>query len=379
MSSPDFPATRYQGSKRKLAGAIGRELARLDFDRVLDAFGGTGAVAYRMKALGKQVTYNDLHRFNQLVGRALVENDGVTLSPEEADALTRRRRGQRYHDVVARCFDGVFFTAEENAWIDVVCQNIHRMTNRHRQAVAFWALFQACLVKRPFNLFHRANLAIRQRDVKRSFGNKATWDRPFRDHFLRFAEAANRAVFSNGRRHRATRHDALRYPRDDFDLVYIDTPYLSRRGVGVDYLDFYHFLEGLGTYPRWEPRIDRSRKHRPLRRRPDPWCDRRRIHSAFAALFARFPRSHLAISYRGDGIPGIDELCALLAATGRRPEVVPLGPYRYVLSTGRAAGEYLLLAPRPVQRRRGSQRGSTARSQKRSSSVAAGAAQANCR
>ena len=251
-----FPATRFQGSKRKLAASITHALAQLRFDTVLDAFGGTAAVAYALKALGKKVTYNDRYRFNQVVGQALIENRRTTLVPDRARDLAGRRPGVHYDDVVARCFDGIFFTAEENAWIDVTCQNIHGLADRHERALALWALFQACLVKRPFNLFHRANLDLRLRRVRRTFGNKVTWDTPFPDHFLRFVEAANRAVFDSGRTHRGTRHDALSYPQNDFDLVYIDTPYLNGRGSGVDYLDFYHFLEGLCTYDRWERAID---------------------------------------------------------------------------------------------------------------------------
>lgn len=34
--------------------------------------------------------------------------------------------------------------------------------------------------------------------------------------------------------------DALDVP-GDYDLVYVDTPYIPKSGVGVDYLDFYHF------------------------------------------------------------------------------------------------------------------------------------------
>ncbi len=45
-----FPGTRYQGSKRKLAGAILDQLRSLRFTTVLDAFGGTAAVAYRPNA-----------------------------------------------------------------------------------------------------------------------------------------------------------------------------------------------------------------------------------------------------------------------------------------------------------------------------------------
>ena len=34
--------------------------------------------------------------------------------------------------------------------------------------------------------------------------------------------------------------------KDDYDLVYIDTPYISQKGGGVDYHDFYHFLGRFG-------------------------------------------------------------------------------------------------------------------------------------
>lgn len=41
-----FPSTRYQGSKAKFTEWIWFELSNLDFSTALDAFGGTGAVAY---------------------------------------------------------------------------------------------------------------------------------------------------------------------------------------------------------------------------------------------------------------------------------------------------------------------------------------------
>jgi adenine-specific DNA-methyltransferase len=61
--SSKFPSTRYQGSKAKLTGWIWENLKAFNFATCLDAFGGTGAVAYRLKQEGKQVTYNDLLRF----------------------------------------------------------------------------------------------------------------------------------------------------------------------------------------------------------------------------------------------------------------------------------------------------------------------------
>ena len=85
---------------------------------------------------------------------------------------------------------------------------------------------------------------MRTADVNRSFGNKATWDTPFEAHFRKFAAEANHAVFDSGLPCRALCLDALEVP-GRYDLVYIDTPYVNRAGTGVDYLDFYHFLEGI--------------------------------------------------------------------------------------------------------------------------------------
>jgi len=184
--SPDlmggkFPSTRYQGSKAKLANWIWQQIADLDFRTCLDAFGGTGAVAYRLKQAGKQVTYNDLLSFNYYVGLALIENKRSRLSPEEVASLLRRRPGITYPHFIQDHFQDIYFTDEENAWLDQTITNIIRqLTDPYKFALAFFALCQACLIKRPFNLFHRKNLYMRFAEVERSFGNKTTWDKGFR-------------------------------------------------------------------------------------------------------------------------------------------------------------------------------------------------------
>ncbi|MFH1548972.1 MAG: DNA adenine methylase [Planctomycetota bacterium] len=242
-----FPSTRYQGSKAKLANWIFEQLKDLDFTTCLDAFGGTGAVSYRLKKAGKQVTYNDILRFNYYMGLALIENHSVRLRPEEVDWLLQRHPNVEYQSIVQENFPKVYFTDEENAWIDQTIANVLHLRHRYKSALAFFALCQACVIKRPYNLFHRKNLYIRLADVKRSFGNKTTWERPFDEVFRIFVEEANRAVFDNGQRNCALNHDAIKVP-GKYDLVYVDTPYISNRGVAVDYHEFYHFLEGLTIY-----------------------------------------------------------------------------------------------------------------------------------
>jgi len=337
-----FPSTRYQGSKAKLVDWIWEQVASLDFVTCLDAFGGTGAVAYRLKQEGKAVTYNDLLRFNYYVGLALIENARVHLSVDELNWLLQRHPEVTYPRFVQDTFSDVYFTGEENAWIDQTITNVRQLADPYKFALAFFALCQACIVKRPFNLFHRKNLYIRFAEVERSFGNKASWDRPFDEWFCTFVEEANRAVFDNGQANRALNCDAVDVP-GAYDLVYIDPPYISGRGVAVDYRGFYHFLEGLTMYDEWGQHIDRRSKHRRLKPQPNEWTDKKRICAAFDRLFHRFRESILVVSYRSDGIPSQSDLVSLLKWYKRDVHVEHFGQYTYVLSTDSGSGEILLI------------------------------------
>ena len=76
----------YAGGKRRLLGQIFKHLPKpTEAPVFVDAFLGGGAVSLRAKARGYRVVCNDLAERSVIVGRALIENDRVTLS--EADAL----------------------------------------------------------------------------------------------------------------------------------------------------------------------------------------------------------------------------------------------------------------------------------------------------
>jgi adenine-specific DNA methylase len=341
-----FPSTRYQGSKRRLAAAIVAELRGIDYTTVLDAFGGTGAVAHALKCLGRHVTYNDLLAFNHQVGIALIENDGTRVSPERVQSIGRRQPGVTYADFIERTFDGIYFPSDENRWLDTAAANVRAVDDRYERAMLWHALFQSALAKRPYNLFHRSNLAMRTADVPRTFGNKVTWERSFEEHLRRFAAAANRAVVDGGGTSNAICGDAMDV-EGDFDLVYIDPPYLNARGMGVDYHHFYHFLEGLVDYANWAARIDHRYKHRPLIRQPQPWADRARVHSAFRTLFDRFRKSTLVVSYRNDGVPTPCEIASMLGEVSSHVRVITLAVRPYALSTARGTRELLFVACPP--------------------------------
>lgn len=346
VSTSTFPQTRYQGSKLKLVEWIVSAVGDLNFDTVLDAFGGTGAVSYAFKQRGKKVTYNDLLKFNYWIGVALIENDDVVLTDLDIEYLLDRRQGIVYPSFIADTFHDIYFTDEEHKWLDVVATNINTLSDqgeeKYKKALAFFALFQSAIIKRPYNLFHRKNLYIRTSDVQRSFGNKTTWEKPFEEYFRKFAKEASQAVFSNNRHNSSSNCDALSVP-GTYDLVYVDTPYVSSKGVGVDYLDFYHFLEGLTDYQNWGKRVNYHTKHRKLNHKKSVWSDKTKIIGAFDQLFARYSDSTIVVSYRSPGIPTVEELMRLLSKYKKKVREVSRRDYQYVLSNGKTE-ELLLVA-----------------------------------
>ncbi len=338
-----FPQTRYLGSKHKLLDLLEGVFSGLEFDTALDPFSGTGSVAYRLKRLGARVTASDVMAFNVSAARALVENQAVRLAGGIDGLLDAPGPEAKTRGFVERTFNGLFFYRAENRFIDRYLAKMSDLTGYCRD-LALFALGQACLIKRPYNLFHRANLNMRSRDVARSFGNKATWDKPFDGLVRRFAAEADAAVFDSGRPCRAVQSDVLEIDPTGFDLVYLDPPYISKKGAPVDYLDYYHFLEGLAAPAAWPGRILHRYKHKPLSGKGEsPWCDPRRIGEVFEATIRRFSDATLVISYRSDGIPSIDDLTAFLRRAGKRPRIVDAGKYTYALSRNKRSREIVLV------------------------------------
>ena len=342
-----FPTTRYQGSKAKFVDWIWHEIEDIPFQTALDAFGGTGCVAYKLKDNGKTVTYNDVLPFNSIIGKALIENESTMLDNSDVDYLISEHSEIDYPTFIADNFKDIYYTDEENRWLDIVRYNIAAMSDEYNQAIAWFALFQSCIIKRPYNLFHRKNLYVRLNDVKRTFGNKKTWDTSFETHFRSFIEEANNAVFDNGRKCKSLNHDALSIT-GSYDLVYIDTPYINERGVGVDYADFYHFLNGLVNYERWAELIDYNSKHLRLKRTYNVWNDKENIMSGFKRLIERFSSSILVFSYRSNGIPSIASLIGLLEDYGRHSELRFSRDMKYVLSDTKSK-EVLIISYPPEE------------------------------
>lgn len=362
----DLPSTRYQGSKRRLSAWLHVQFKKLVFDSALDVFSGSGSVAYVLKLMGKKVTTNDFLQANRQTSLAFIVNDDVKLTTEDVDWLTERHHDVTYRDTIARNFGSIFYLDDENCWLDMLAANIQALTSEYsgqelarKRALAYWALFQSCLAKRPFNLFHRANLNLRTADVVRHFWNKVTWDTPFPEHFRKFANEANTRVFSNGLKHAMYCTEASRLPKTGIDLVYLDPPYIpkakrsplnsnneqKRRKTKVqsipraqDYWAMYHFLEGLVYYDSWEKWMDHGNATKTSRRKRNPWNTPETLVSLVVRFAHAYPRAKLVLSYKTPGTPSISTLRNAIAACNRVVSQVSTH-HSYALNRSNGAGK----------------------------------------
>ncbi|MFX0173497.1 MAG: DNA adenine methylase [Candidatus Hodarchaeota archaeon] len=341
-----FPKTRYQGSKLRLLNWLFPIFHELNFDTVLDAFGGTAVVSHLFKRMGKKVSYNDILISNWYIGKGLIENNSIYFDLNQVPELFKKIKGYSYSSVIQDQFRGIYYIDEENKLLDTVVQNIFRIENQYEKSLCFFALFQACLQKRPFNLFHRRNLNLRMNNVRRSFGNLKTWNTPFLELFQRAMIEANRAIFDNCRTNVAMNYCIFKIPipDDGYDLVYLDPPYISEKGVGVDYYSFYHFLEGIIHYYEWERMIDYDSKHRRLKTVPNQWSTVGENLQAFEKVITKFQDSIIVISYREPGTPSIEELEDILLSYKASVNVYKKN-YKYALTKKhQTVNEILLVA-----------------------------------
>lgn len=350
----NVPTTRYQGSKRKILPWIYDCIKDMEFNTVLDAFGGSGMVSYLFKHMGKQVTYNDLFLFNSFIGKSIIENNDVLLTDTDVEYLLNPHF--QINSFVADTFQNIYFLDEENKWLDMIIDNIDSLSklystpkSLYKKAIAYNALFQACLAKRPYNLFHRKNLDMRTRDVARSFGNKTTWDKPFPDHFLAYVKEINRSVFRSNVKCRVICQDVFDIRTGCYDLVYLDPPYLKKgdSNESSDYMKCYHFLEGIVNYHEWGNLIDNNSINKRIKKDYAPnYFNLTDVQITFDQLIKKFRKSIIVLSYRYGGTPTIDELSQMMLKYKDHLKVFDRH-YKYALNkqNGNAAlnREYLLI------------------------------------
>jgi adenine-specific DNA-methyltransferase len=332
-----YPRMRFMGSKHRLAPRLAELFATLPPGRAVDAFSGSGVVAYTLKATGREVLANDHLAFAAAMTQALVANDGVLLGPEDVELLCSPNRDDR--DFIQRTFDGLYFPAADHAFLDAAWSHLDDM-DPTRRALAITALCLAAARKQPRGVF--TITTPRYDDGRRQLRMS------LRELFREAAGHVNDAVFAGA--------PAVSMCREVFDvdpagvaLAYLDPPYAPPRD-DTCYIKRYHFLEGLATYWRGQEIMwgTRSRK---LVKRHTPFASKRTVREALDRTFDHFRDATLVVSYGSNAALAIGELEELLRR--HRPGVARIEiPHTYAFGTHgrarrRAATEYVLVGSAP--------------------------------
>ncbi len=306
-----YPKTRFMGSKQKLIEEIWKQASRFEVNSVIDLFSGSGVVGYMFKSQGMKVISNDYLYMSSTFAKAMIENNGVTLSNEEVRDLMVDHGD--VDEFVEHKFQGLYFNDEDNRFIDVVRTNIRSLSDEYKKAIAMTALIRACMKKRPRGLFTYTGERYDdgRKDLKLSFA----------EQFAENVRVVNAAVFDNGKDNKAINGDSLALEATA-DMVYIDPPYFTPASDN-EYVRRYHFVEGLAR--NWEGvEIQENTSTKKFKNYPTPFSTRTGAYDAFDTLFSKFRNSILIVSYSSNSIPGKDEMIELLKKYKETVELVPI-------------------------------------------------------
>lgn len=332
-----FPQLRYMGSKSRLLPWIHDTLKELRFDSALDAFSGSGCVAYMLKSMGKETVTNDSLNFPSIIARATIENSRKRVSAVSLARLIRPN-GRRRH-FIERTFDGIFFTKTDRIFLDSVWANLGEVSGRFERSLAIAALIRTAAKRQPRGVFTVAGSAARYDDGRRDL------HAPIATLFAEALAAYNAVVFDNGRRNRALRGDVFAIPASDIDLVYMDPPYVPTADDNC-YIKRYHFLEGLSCY--WEGvEINQASRVKKIVKPFTPFGHRSTAEDAFKKMFRKFGDSTLVLSYSSNAFPELSQLVGWMREVKRRVDVLQR-EHRYHFGTHanarrRVAQEYLIV------------------------------------
>lgn len=316
---PLFPGTRFMGSKYSILEFIWDAANGVVFDSVLDAFSGSASVSYLFKTKGKKVYANDLLHFCYHTANALIANNNIML--DEVDAGLLLSTDKKPLTFIQDTFKGLYFSDEDNAFLDQVRTNIDELENPYKRSLALAALVRACLKKRPRGIF--AYVGERYND------NRPDVKKNLREHFIVAVQEFNKAVINNNKQNAAFNCDVFDLDLKP-DLVYIDPPYYSPH-ADSDYLRRYHFVEGLVRY--WQGvEIQQHTKTKKFKKYPTAFDGKEATNQALLRLFEKFQNSTLMVSYSSNSLPPKSELARMLKEFKKRVIVYQVG-HRYSFGT----------------------------------------------
>lgn len=331
-----YPRLRFMGSKYRLAPRLAEVFAALPEGPAVDAFSGSGIVAYTLKASGRSVVANDHLAFAATLTAALVQNADELLDAEDVETICSGSLDGR--DFIERTFEGLYFPTDDHQFLDAAWSHIEGLEGAKR-AIAISSLCLAAAWKQPRGVF--TITTPRYDDGRRQL--RMSLEALFREAVANFNAAVFDQPTASGR---SVCGEVFDLDPDGFAVAYLDPPYAPPRD-DTCYIKRYHFLEGVATYWR-DQEIMWDTKTRKIAKRHTPFAYKRSVRGALDRVFDHFRASSLVVSYGSNAALPVEDLEALLRRHKTKVERIEI-PHRYAFGTHAAASrrvatEYVLVA-----------------------------------
>jgi hypothetical protein len=224
----------YIGGKRRLLGRIFKHMPKPEQAPVLvDAFLGGGSVSLFGKARGYRVLCNDIALRGYIVGKALIENDRVTLTAEDVTRLFADGREEAPGFIEQHFARGVL-TAKHARFLDSAF-SVARQVEGTKRWLLLLLLTRYVIGVRPMGCDFGARTIMEQLEdgeweqvnpnyLRQMIRKNATGHPKALADSL--AAVINAGVFSNGLKNEVHRLDVFDLLKQvEGDVLYLDPPY----------------------------------------------------------------------------------------------------------------------------------------------------------
>ncbi|OLS16552.1 MAG: hypothetical protein HeimC3_52980 [Candidatus Heimdallarchaeota archaeon LC_3] len=306
----NYPKSHFIGQKDSIYKWI---LNRIDisYSTVLDLFGGSGLMSAAFRSMGKNLIYNDIMKCFQFINSGLLRStkvDKINISSLNSlwDNSLKNQRSYAFE-----VYKDLYFFEDECVWIDKVITNIMQSNySSNTKGILFFALYQTCLMKRPFNSFHRSflNLRLKKRE------NYQIWDKSMEDIFIDSIHEVNNYLESIDVQTElipifgitASEAKPEIFNKERIDLLYLDPPFISgskRSRKYGNYFMNYHVLESLANYESFTSWLDLNhllklpKQDHPLMKEIEKWLTKDLFLENLEKIISQFQESIIVFSY----------------------------------------------------------------------------------